>query len=219
MKSLVIMTSLSTLLEALLGCQRPSEEIALMIAEPQSSGVTSLLARTDYKVDGTTITVGNHRIEVLPYIEQCGVNDSTHVCGVRFEISTNGKKDKRFTYGWVGTDNTKEAALRDTVQSWWATLGTALVLSLADKTPDFSQSDYLAYPGSTGVRGAPPSDWLVDPAMTHQKLVPRVKTILDQIGFKKVVDVRLIIDLDGIKDIGCRLMVACRQNYSKPFPA
>ena len=56
-----------------------------------------------------------------------------------------------------------------------------------------------------GVRGAPPSDWLVDSNMTHQRLVPLVKTVLDQTGFKKVVDLRLIIDSDGISDMGCRL--------------
>jgi hypothetical protein len=176
-----------------------------MIAEPQSNGVTNLLARTNYKLEGTSITVGNHRIEVLPYIEQCGAADSTHACGVRFEISINGKIDKRFTHGWVGVDSTKEAALRDAVQSWWSTLGAALILSFADKTPDFSQSAYLAYPGLTGIRGAPPSDWLVDSDMTHQRLVPLVKTVLDQTGFKKVADIRLIIDPDGIKDMGCRL--------------
>jgi Family of unknown function (DUF6348) len=206
MKSILAMATLSsTLFGGLFGCQKPSEEVASMIAEPQGENVTSLLANTDYKVEGPTITVGNHQLEVFPYLEQCGVKDSTHVCGVRFEISANGKKDKRFTYGWVGVDNTKEAALRNAVESWWAALGAPLILSLADKTPDFSQSPYLAYPGFMGLRGAPPSGWLVDPAEMHHKIVPLVKSVLDQTGFKKVVDLRLIIDSDGIKDMGCRL--------------
>lgn len=206
MKVVLIMASLfTTLLGNLFGCQRPSEQVASMIAEPQSENVTNLLVGTNYKVEGPTITVGNDRLEVLPYIEQCGVNDSAHACGVRFEISANGKRDSRFTYGWVGVDNTKEAALRDAVQSWWASLGAPLILSLADKTPDFSQSPYLAYPGFMGLRGAPPSGWLIDSAEMHHKIVPLVKSVLDQTGFKKVVDLRLIIDSDGIKDIGCRL--------------
>jgi hypothetical protein len=108
-------------LGSLLGCENPSsKEVASMIAEPQGEGVSSLLRGIDYKVDGAKIDIGNHRLEIFPYVEQCTDTESERVCGVRFEVSTEGKKQPALTYGVVGTGKTQDAALKRAVQSWWA---------------------------------------------------------------------------------------------------
>lgn len=192
---------------SLFGGEKPSDTVAQMISEPQAEGVVKALSGVAYRVEGTKIHIGDHQLEVFPYIEHCGVKDSQHICGVRFEISANGKKDKRLTYGWVGVDTTEEAALRDTVQGWWATLGAPLIRSLADRTPDFSQSPYLAYPGLMGIRGdhPSPSGWLVTADEIHRKIVPVVKGVIDQRGSTKVAELRLSIGSDEIQDLGCRL--------------
>ena len=97
-------------LGSLLGCDNPSsKDVATMIAEPQGEGVASLLRGIDYKVNGTQIDVGNHRLEVFPYVEQCTDSESDHVCGVRFEVSTEGKKQPALTYGVVGTGKTMDS--------------------------------------------------------------------------------------------------------------
>jgi hypothetical protein len=178
-----------------------------MLAELQAEGVVKALSGVAYRAEGRCIHIGNHRLEIFPYIEQCGVRESQHVCGVRFEIRTNGKKDTRLTYGWVGSDTTEEAALRDAVQGWWASLGVPLIRSLADRTPDFSQSPYLAYPGLLGIRGAPPSPsgWLATADEEHRKIVPVVKGVIDQRRSTKVAELRLAIGSDEIQDLGCRL--------------
>jgi hypothetical protein len=194
-------------LVSVFGVELPSYNLAQMISEPQAEGVVKALSGVAYRAEGRKIHVGDHHLEVFPYIEQCGVKDSAHVCGVRFEISVNGKKDKRLTYGFVGIDPTEEGALRDTVQGWWATLGVPLIRSLADKTREFSQSPYLAYPGLMGIRGAPPnpSDWLATADEIHGKIVPVVKGVIDQRGPTKIVVLRLAIGSDDIQDLGCRL--------------
>ena len=132
---------------SLLGCENPSsKEVASMIAEPQGEGVTSLLRGIDYKVNGTRIDVGNHRIEVFPYVEQCTDSAADHVCGVRFDISTEGKKQPALSYGVVGTGKTQEAALQHAVQSWWAEFTVPLIVSLAGGNLDFEQSPIVVYP-------------------------------------------------------------------------
>ena len=104
---------------SLLGCENPSsKEVAAMIAAPQGEGVTSLLHGIDYKADGTRIDVGNHQIEIFPYVEQCTDTETERVCGVRFEVATDGKKQPALTYGVVGNGKTQDAALKRAVQSW-----------------------------------------------------------------------------------------------------
>ena len=103
---IVMASLLMTSLGSLLGCESPSKEVASMIAEPQGDGVTSLLSGIDYKVEGTRIDVGNHRLEVFPYVEQCAATASNHICGVRFEVSTEGKRQPAVSYGVVGNGKT-----------------------------------------------------------------------------------------------------------------
>lgn len=199
----ILMASLVSLFDV----ELPSYKVAQMISEPQAEGVVKALSGVAYRAQGRMIHIGDHHLEVFPYIEQCGVRNSQHICGVRFQISDNGKKDKRLTHGLVGIDTTEEAALRDSVQSWWATMGVPLIRSLADRTPDFSQSPSLAYPGLTGIRGDPPnpSRWLATTDEIHRKLVPVVKGVMDQRGSTKLAILRLDIRSDEIQDLGCRL--------------
>ena len=84
-------------------------------------------------------------------------------------------------------------------------MGISLIRSLADRTPDFSQSQYLAYAGLMGIRGAPPSGWLTDSAEATRIIVPVVKGVTDQRRSTKVVELRLNIGPDEITDLGCRL--------------
>jgi len=192
---------------SLFGSELPSYKVIQMISGPQSEDVVTALRGVAYRADGRWIHVGDHHLEVFPYVEHCAVRDSQHLCSVRFQISANGKQEKRLTYGWVGVDTTEEAALRDAVRSWWATLGVPLLWSLADRTPDFSHSPYVAYPGSMGIRGAPPSPsgWLVTADEMHRTIGPVVKGVLDHRGSTKVVELRLAIGSDEVQDLGCRL--------------
>ena len=82
--------------------KRPSDEVAQMISElAQAEGAVRLIG-VAFRVEGRRIHIGDHHLEVSPCIEHSGVRNSQHICGVRFETSVNGKKDKRLTYGWVG---------------------------------------------------------------------------------------------------------------------
>jgi hypothetical protein len=192
-------------LVSLFGLEPPSFQVAQMMSEPPAERVVTALRGVAYRAEGRKIFVGDHQLKVFPYIEQCRVRNSQHICGVRFQIAANGKKDTRLTYGWVGMDTTKEAALRDAVQGWWATLGVPLIRSLADRSPDYSHSQYLAYAGLMGIRGAPPSGWLTDSAEATRKIVPVIKSVTDQRRSTKVVELRLSIGSDEITDLGCRL--------------
>src|SRR5438270_11635541 len=187
----------------LFGLELPSSKVALMMSEPRAEGVVTALRGVAYRAEGRKIYIGDHQLKVFPYIEECRVNNSQHICGVRFQIAANGRKDTRLTYGWVGMDTTEEAALRDAVQGWWATLGVPLIRSLADRTPDFRHSQYLAYAGLMGIRGPPPRGWLTDSAEVHRTLVPVVKGVTATRRSTKVVELRLNIGPDEITDLGC----------------
>ena len=192
---------------SLFGSELPSYKVIQMISGPQPEDEVTALRGVAYRADGRWIHIGDHHLEVFPYVEHCTVRDSRHLCGVRFQIAANGKNEKRLTYGWVGIDTTEEAALRDAVQGWWASLGVPLIRSLADRTLDFSQSPYLAYPGLTDIRGTPPnpSGWLATADEIHRTIVPVVKGVLDQRGSTKIAELRLAIGSDEIQDLGCRL--------------
>ena len=192
---------------SLFGGALPSYRVIQMISGPQQEDVGTVLRGVAYRADGRWIHIGDHHLEVFPYIEHCSVRDSQHLCGVRFQIAANGKQEKRLTYGWVGIGTTEETALRDAVQGWWASLGVPLIRSLADRTPDFSQSPYQAYPGLTRIRGTSPnpSGWLATADEIHRTIVPMVKGVLDQRGFTRIAELRLAIGSDEIQDLGCRL--------------
>jgi hypothetical protein len=84
-------------------------------------------------------------------------------------------------------------------------MGIPLIRSLVNRTPDFSQSQYLAYVGLMGIHGAPLRGWLTDSAEATRKIVPVVKGVTDQRRSIKVVELRLNIGSDWITDLRCRL--------------
>lgn len=176
--------------------QAVDKGVALMIAEPQGEGVTSSLSGIDYNVEGTRIGVGNHRLEVFPYVEHCGTTGSDHLCGVRFEISTEGKRQPALTYGVVGNGKTKEAALKHAVQSWWGEFTVALIASLAGKNLDFGQSPIVVYPGAMAIRGTPPGGWLDGSKEMHGRIVPALKPVVRDRPPTKVISLLLIISPD-----------------------
>jgi Family of unknown function (DUF6348) len=191
---------------SLLGCQNPSsKEVGSMIAAPQGEGVTSLLREIDYKVDGTRIDVGNHRLEVFPYIEQCTDSASEHVCGVRFEVSTEGKNQPALSYGVVGTGKTMNAALQHAVQSWWAEFTVPLIVSLAGKNLDFAESSIVVYPGAMAIRGTPPGGWLDGSKEMHGRIVPALNQVVRDKPPTKVISLLFVIQPEGIKDLGSRI--------------
>ena len=191
---------------SLLGCENPtSKEVALMIAAPQGEGVSSLLGSIDYKVDGTRIDVGTHRLEVFPYVEQCTDTESDHICGVRFEVSTEGKKQTAMTYGVVGTGKTMDAALQHAVHSWWAEFTVPLIVSLAGKNLDFTQSSIVVYPGAMAIRGAPPGGWLDGSQEMHERILPALNRVVRDTPPTKVISLMLVIRPDGVKDLGSRI--------------
>jgi Family of unknown function (DUF6348) len=193
-------------LGSLLGCENPSsKEVASMIAEPQGEGVSSLLRGIDYKVDGAKIDIGNHRLEIFPYVEQCTDTESERVCGVRFEVSTEGKKQPALTYGVVGTGKTQDAALKRAVQSWWAEFTVPLIVSLAGKNLDFTQSSIVVYPGTMAIRGIPPGGWLDGSQEMHGRIVPALNPVVRDKPPTRVISLLLVIRPEGIKDLGSRI--------------
>jgi hypothetical protein len=190
---------------SLVGCGNPSKDVASMIAEPQGEGVTSLLRGIDYKVNGTKIDVGNHRLEVFPYIEQCTDSASDYVCGVRFEVSTEGTKQPALSYGVVGTGKTQYAALKHAVQSWWAEFNVPLIVSLAGKNLDFEQSPIVVYPGAMAIRGIPPGGWLDGSKEMHGRIVPALNPVVRDKPPTKVISLLLVIRPEGVKDLGSRI--------------
>jgi hypothetical protein len=193
-------------LGSLLGCDNPSsKDVATMIAEPQGEGVASLLRGIDYKVNGTQIDVGNHRLEVFPYVEQCTDTESEHVCGVRFEVSTEGKKQPALTYGVVGTGKTMDTALQHAVRSWWAEFTVPLIVSLAGKNLDFAESSIVVYPGTMAIRGTPPGGWLDGSQEMHGRIVPALNPVVRDKPPTKVISLLLVIRPEGIKDLGSRI--------------
>lgn len=190
----------------LLSCNSPSsKEVASMIGEPPGEGVTSLLSGVEYKVNETKIEVGNHKIEVFPYLEQCTDTESDRVCGVRFEVATDGKKQPALTYGVVGTGKTQDAALKRAVQSWWAEFTVPLIVSLAGKNLDFTQSPIVVYPGTMAIRGTPPGGWLDGSQEMHGRIVPALNPVVRDKPPTKVISLMLVIRPDGIKDLGSRI--------------
>jgi hypothetical protein len=193
-------------LATLLGCDSPSsKEVASMIAEPQGEGVTSLLRDIDYKVNGTKIDIGNHRLEVFPYVEQCTDSASDHICGVRFEVSIEGNKQPALSYGVVGTGKTQNAALQHAVQSWWAEFNVPLLVSLAGKNLDFADSSIVVYPGAMAIRGTPPGGWLDGSKEMHGKIVPALNPVVRDKPPTKVISLLLVIRPEGVKDLGSRI--------------
>ena len=89
---------LTALLGSILGCEKHSQEVSAMIAEPLPAYVTAQLKGIDYKQNGTTVSVGDRQLEVFPYIENYGVQDSEHILGVRFEIHANGSVSVGFRW-------------------------------------------------------------------------------------------------------------------------
>jgi uncharacterized protein DUF6348 len=206
MKTISIMVSLFvTILGSLFGCQKPSPEVAVLLLEPQGEELKNALAGISYKIDGTKISVGNHTIEVLPYIELCVVNDSNHACGVRFEISERGKKDSTWMYGMVGNGNSKEAALRQAVQGWWSEFAVPLFGYFGGPKPDFGEWPFLFYPGVMSIRGTPPKDWVDGQMEMHKRITPTLRPLVGRKPGIRVLSIRLLIGSDGVQDMGSRI--------------
>ena len=189
----------------LFGCQKPSPEVASMLGEPQGEEAKRALAGVAYKLEGTRITIGTHQLDVFPYIEHCANRDAAHICGVRFEISDDGKKDSAWTYGVVGNGTSREAALRNTVQGWWAEFGIPLLFTLSNPKTDFGEWPFLFYPGSLGIRGTPPGGWLDGTEAMIRKITPTLRPLVNQRPNTKTLLIKLIISPEGVKDLGCRM--------------
>ena len=217
----IVMASLLMMcVGSLLGCENPtSKEVASMIATPQGEAVSSLLRGIEYKVDGRRIDVGNHRLEVFPYVEQCTDTDYDHICGVRFEVSTEGKKQPALSYGVVGTGKTMDAALKHAVHSWWAEFTVPLIVSLAGKNLDFTQSSIVVYPGAMAIRGAPPGGWLDGSQEMHGRIVPALNPVVRDTPPTKVISLLLVIRPEGIKDLGSRIDGSLSQELVKAVSA
>ena len=188
-----------------LGCERPSPEISAMIARPMGEGVSMYLKGVEYRVEGTTITVGGRRLEVLPYAEPCDVRDTEHRCGVRFDIRTDGVKDERLRFHGVGNGSDREDAQRDAVRHWWLAFAFPLIRSLADRETDFGRSRYTAYPGPTVVRGASPGGWLDGSARMHQQFTTVLTAVVGEQPIVKSIDLSVTVNGDGSMDGECRV--------------
>ena len=98
----------------------PSQEVSSLIAEPLTDDVSEQLKGIEYTHDGTTISVGDTELVVLPYIENSGVKDGEHILGIRFEIQVNGKKDERLTFGVVERKFATKMASSMLTQPFWS---------------------------------------------------------------------------------------------------
>jgi hypothetical protein len=201
----MVMTSLfSALLGMMSSCQKPSEEVALMLMEPQGDEIRNALAGITFKMEDRVISIGNHRLEVLPYIEQCIKGESSRVCGVRFEILNEGKKDPTLMYAVVGDGKTQEAALRHAVQGWWGEFAVPLFGYLGGPKPDFGDWPFLFYVGTIAVRGAPPKDWVDAAPQIHKQITPTLRPLVSRRPGTRIISLRLLIKPDGVEDMGSR---------------
>jgi len=196
---------LTALVGSVFGYEHHSREISAMIAEPLTADITEQLKGVDYKRSGTTISVGDDKLEVFPFLENYGVQDSEHILGVRFDIHVDGKKDDRLTFGVVGNGKSRDTAQRNAVHHWWAAFAVPLITSIAHQNTDFTQSPYMAYFGSTVVRGEPPGGWIADSKERHQKLTTALIAILGKEPGVKAIDLKVLVDSAGQLGGECRV--------------
>lgn len=187
------------------GCEQPSPEISAMIARPLGEGVSMYLKGIEYEVEGTTIKAGGRRLEVLPYAERCGVRDSEHHCGVRFDIHADGVKDERLSFHVLGQGGAPEEAQRDAVRRWWVAFAFPLIRSLADRQTEFGRSRYAAYPGPTVVRGKPPGGWLDGSATMHRRFTTVLTAFVGDNPIVKSIDLSVTVNGDGSVNGACRV--------------
>lgn len=195
----------TTLLGSVFGGPGPSKEVAALIGKIEGEEIIQSLNGIPYSVDGSNILVGNKELDVSPYIEQCAANESDHVCGVRFEISTKGQRQSALTMGFVGNGPTKDAALKDAVHSWWAEFAVPLIASMAERTPNFEKSSIRVYKGALSIRGTPPGGWIDGSSEMHGKITSALKPLVRDNPPTKVISLRLMVTPDGVTDLGSRI--------------
>lgn len=175
-----------------------------MLIGPQGEEIRNALGGVTFTTDGRVISVGSHKLEVLPYIEQCMKSEASHVCGVRFEILNGGKKDPTMMYAVVGDGKTQEAALRHAVQGWWGEFAVPLFGYLGGPKPDFGEWPFLFYVGTIAVRGTPPEDWVDATPQIHKQITPTLRPLVSRRPGTRIISLRLLIKPDGVEDMGSR---------------
>ena len=206
MKLRMVMASIfSSLLGMLSGCQKPSEEVALMVMEPQGEEITRAFGGVNFKTEDRFISIGNHKLKILPFVEQCLLRDSSHLCGVRFEVLDGKKQNPTLTYAVLGDGKSREAALRHAVQGWWAEFAVPLFGYLGGPKPEFGEWPFLFYVGTMAVRGAPPKEWADAEPLMYKQITPTLRPLVSRRPGTRIISLRLLIKPDGVEDMGSRI--------------
>jgi len=157
-------------------------------------------------VKGGELEVAKHRVRINPVSERALRADGQFISAARFEISLDGSKQDQLTAGSIGIGQSTDEATSKAVEEWYLVFGSALLRSIADSAPDFTQGEFRVYTGALVVRGEPPKDLVSGQAVTKQNVLGAISDALPRAdGKPHSVQVIATIAPDGTTTGECRI--------------
>ena len=189
-----------------LRAQDENEKLATCLTE----ALTKLATKNDpqlglvVKADG--VSIREHAITIVPVSERVGKMGGKPFSAARFEVTLDGHKDEKLTFGSVGIGDSEEDARATAVAEWYMSFGAALLNALAGKSASVSQNGYAVYPGGMGLRGGAPKDWMDGSDSMHHRILSSLARGLPKPDSAiHTLDLKVAVNPKGAVEGDCRL--------------
>lgn len=156
--------------------------------------------------NGNKILVDNASIEINSKVEFDGKNQGNWIYATNFSTIIKASENTEFNIGSIGIGNSREEAIKVSIQEWFAIFGIPLSDMLNNKNGD-KISEKMVFSGLMGIRGdLPKNTWLNGDSAMTTKIISHIDQLIkvtkDEIVY---LDIKLMIMNNSIVDGECKL--------------
>lgn len=145
-------------------------------------------------------------LRVNPVSEHAGEEQGKFISAVRFEVTLDGTKEDKLTFGAIGVGDSAQNAREVAVHDWYMGFGAALFDAIAGVPTSLKLSGFSVYPGFMGVRGDIGKNWVDGSNEMHLKILSALTGVMPKSGtLVHTLDLKIVVLHDGTVEGECRL--------------
>ena len=131
-----------------------------------------------YALSDGHVRIGNHSIYLNPVIEANFVQGKTIYVGMRVEVAIDGVQRPEATYGTVGTADSREESINDSLHQWFFGFAVPFFECIGERKPIANIGGYNIFAGPLALRGGKPVGWMDSSNAMSQNIINAILPVL-----------------------------------------
>lgn len=158
-----------------------------------------------YTVSNGVLRVGSQKVDPTPIVETETEARGKSIVAMRIEISVDGVRQPKATYGAIGIAATKHEAIPIGLGEWYLGFGRPYFEMLKGASSSIEFLGYKVYPGAMGLRGGVALGWVDSSDAMNRKVLNATIPAVGKTEDIVVLDLKVMVPASGYPHGECRV--------------